>query len=299
MQGLPMRSLAEFVLLAALWGSSFLFMRVAAHEFGAMAAAGLRVGVATLFLLPILVLRGHWPAFRARAVPIMLVGLLNSAIPFALLCWAMLSISTGLASIINATVPMFGAVVAWVWLKDRLDRWRTAGLLVGFAGIALLTAGTPGGASFKAGGSGWAVLACLAACLFYGIAASCAKRFLTGVHPMATATGSQLGATIGLLVPMLLTWPAQAPTAAAWGAVAGVGILCTGIAYILYFRLIESIGPARALTVTFLVPVFALLYGAMFLGERITPWMVVCGVVVVIGTALATGLIKPRVLLKR
>ena len=149
-----------------------------------------------------------------------------------------------------------------------------------------------GKASFKPGGTGWALLACLAATTCYAIAASFTKRYLTGVNPLAIATGSQLGATLGLLAPMIWLWPASLPGPRAWGAVVGLAVLCTGIAYILYFRLIASAGPARARAVTFLVPVFALAYGAVVLGESITPWMIVCGAVIVLGTALSTGILK-------
>lgn len=283
------QSLSDFLTLSALWGASFLFMRLAAAEFGALPTAGLRVGLAAVFLLPILLWRGQWPALRARLKPILFVGLLNSGIPFALLSWAVLSITTGLASILNATVPLFGALIAWAWLKDRPDASRLLGLAIGLIGVALLAAGK---ASFKPGGTGWAVLACLAATTCYGIAASFTKRYLSGVNPLAIATGSQFGATLGLLVPTIWLWPAALPGPRAWGAVTGLAVLCTGIAYILYFRLIASAGPARALAVTFLVPVFALAYGAVALGEVITPWMLVCGAVIVLGTALSTGLLK-------
>lgn len=289
------QSLLDFITLAALWGSSFLFMHIAAVELGALPTAGLRVGLAALFLLPILVWRGHWGTLRRHYKPILFVGLLNSAIPFALISWAVLSITTGLASILNATVPLFGALVAWLWLKDRPNASRTLGLAIGFVGVALLAwRNGNGAAAFKPGGSGWAVLACLGATLCYGIAASFAKRYLTGVHPLATATGSQIGATLGLAVPTVWLWPTHLPAPGVWGAIAALAVLCTGIAYILYFRLIENAGPARALAVTFLVPVFALGYGVMVLGETITLWMVGCGVVIVLGTALSTGLLQLR-----
>ena len=281
--------LSDFLTLSALWGASFLFMRLAASEFGALPTAGLRVGIAALFLLPILLYNGQWPALRAHMGSILFVGLLNSAIPFALLAWAVLSLSTGMTSIMNATVPMFGALVAWAWLKDRPNASRLLGLVIGFTGVALLAWDK---ASFKPGGTGWAVVACLVATLFYGIGASYTKRYLTGVNPMALATGSQLGATLGLLVPTLWLWPAGTPGLRAWGAVVGLAVLCTGIAYILYFRLIANAGPARALAVTFLIPVFAVLYGAIVLGEAITLWMLLCGAVIVLGTALATGMLK-------
>lgn len=281
---------AEFVLLAALWGSSFLFMRQAALEFGPVATAGLRVAIAGVILAPILVLTGHWRAFRAHAGRILLVGLINSGIPFLLFGFAVLSISTGLTSILNATVPLFGAVVAWLWLGDRPGRWRAVGLALGFLGVALLSWNK---ASFKPGGTGWAVLACLAATICYAVAASYTKRYLMGIPPMATAAGSQFGATLGLALPALWTWPAQPVSPSAWMAVAFVGVVCTALAYLLYFRLIESAGPAKTLTVTFLIPVFAIGYGALLLGEAITPWMIGCGAVILAGVALATGLIDP------
>jgi drug/metabolite transporter (DMT)-like permease len=151
-------------------------------------------------------------------------------------------------------------------------------------------------ASFRPDASGfapgWAVIACLAACVCYAFAASATKRYLTGLPPLVTATGSQLGAAAGLAIPAAFAWPQQVPGVQAWLALAAVGILCTGVAYILYFRLIEQAGPARALAVTFVVPVFAILYGALFLSEAVTAWMVVCGLVIVCGTALSTGLLK-------
>lgn len=159
-------------------------------------------------------------------------------------------------------------------------------------GVALLASEK---ASFKPDASGmstgWAVLACLLACLCYGISASFTKRYLSGLPPLVTATGSQLGATLGLLLPSLWLWPSQAPSAPAWLALIAVGVLCTGLAYILFFRLIEQAGPARALAVTFVIPVFGVMYGVVLLGESVTPWMVLCGLVIVCGTALSAGLV--------
>lgn len=286
-------SIVDFVLLAAIWGSSFLFMRVAVVEFGALPTAAVRVLVASLFLLPLLWWRGLGAQLRQHWKAILVIGLLNSGIPFALFAFALLSITTGLSAILNATVPLFGALVAWVWLNDRPSGSRTLGLAIGFLGVAMLAWDK---ASFRPDASGiapgWAVLACLGATTCYAIAASATKRYLTGLPPLVTATGSQIGATLGLAVPALWLWPAQVPSGQAWLAVAVVGVLCTGVAYILYFRLIEQAGPARALAVTFAVPVFAVLYGALFLGEAVTPWMLLCGGIIVCGTALSTGLLK-------
>lgn len=268
-------------------------MRLGAKELGVFATSGLRVAIAALFLLPIVLLRGHGASLRQHWKLSFLVGILNSAIPFACFSFALLSITTGLSSILNATTPLFGAVIAWLWLKDRPTGSRTVGLLIGFAGVALLAWNK---ASFKPDASGnatgWAVLACLLATLCYGIAASFTKRYLSGLPPVVTATGSQLGASIVLVPLAWWFWPVQPVSLNAWLTVIALGVLCTGVAYILYFRLIERAGPARALSVTFAIPVFALLYGVLLLGEEVTTWMLVCGVVIVVGTSLSTGLVR-------
>ncbi len=286
--------LGEFLLLSALWGASFLFMRLGASEFGPLPTAGLRVGLATVFLWPILLRQGQWPALRRHWRPILLGGVINSAIPFALYAWAVLHITTGLSSILNATVPLFGALVAWIWLGDRIGRLRWAGLALGFLGVALLAWRAPAAIGFRSGYAGWAIVACLMATTCYAVGASYARRHLTGLPPLATATGSQLGAALALAVPALWCWPAQAPGLRAWAAIIAIAVLCTGIAYILYFRLIAHAGPSRALAVTFLAPVFAVAYGVLFLGESVTPWMAVCGIIIVCGTMLSTGLVGPR-----
>ena len=280
-------------MLGALWGASFLFMRLGAAEFGALPTAGMRVAIAALFLLPLLVLRGQWQALSKHWKKVFVLGMLNSGIPFALYSYALLSITTGLSSLLNATVPLFGALIAWLWLKDRPQGMKILGLLIGFAGVAMLAWGK---ASFKPDASGqvtgWAVLACLGACLCYGISASFTKRYLSGVPSLVIATGSQMGATIGLALPTLWLWPSQAPSSTAWLALLAVGVLCTGVAYVLFFRLIDKVGAAGSLTVTFLIPVFAVLYGVVFLGESVTAWMLICGAIILCGTALSMGLLK-------
>jgi drug/metabolite transporter (DMT)-like permease len=290
---MSLTSIIDFIALAAIWGSSFLFMRLAVVEFGFVATAFMRVAIASALLLPLMLWNDLGHVFRRHWRAICVVGVLNSALPFMLFSFALLSITTGLSAILNATVPLFGALVAWLWLKDRPTGSRVLGLVIGFAGVAMLAWDK---ASFKPDASGvapaWAVLACLLATACYALAASATKRYLTGLPPLVTATGSQLGSMLALALPAFWFWPEDLPGGQAWLAVGVVGVLCTGIAYILYFRLIEQAGPARALAVTFVVPVFAILYGALFLGEQVTPWMLVCGLVIVCGTALSTGLLK-------
>ena len=183
--------IGELVLLAALWGASFLFMRLGAHEFGPIALAAVRVGLASAMLIPLLASRGQLADLRTHWKAMLLVGALNSAVPFALFSFAALSITAGLSSIVNATTPLWTAVVAYVWLRQGLTPLRVLGLVIGFAGVAFLAWDK---ASFKPGAdhSGlWAVLACAAATFCYGVAANATKRYLAGVSPLAVATGGR------------------------------------------------------------------------------------------------------------
>ena len=284
-------SLAELVTLAALWGGSFLFMRMGAGEFGAVPLAALRVTGAAIFLWPLMQARGQVAALRAHWRPIFLVGVINSALPFVLYSYAALSLTAGLSSIFNAATPLFGGVVAWLWLKDRLTPARIAGLAIGFGGVLWLAWDK---ASLRPGGSDWAVAGCLAATMCYGVAAAYTKKYLSGVPPLALATGSHLAAALVLAGPALLWRPATMPTPTAWLAVALLALACTGIAYVLYFRLIAHVGPANAISVTFLIPVFGVLWGWWFLGERVTLRMGAGCAVILLGTALTNGVLKLR-----
>ena len=281
----------EFVLLALLWGASFLFMREGAYDFGPFPTAWVRVTLAALMLTPVLIWRREVAVLQQHWRPAFLSGLLNSGIPFACYAYALMHISTGMSSILNATTPLFGALIAWFWLGDRLNATRALGLALGFTGVVLLASEVRGGVSFQSGGSGLAVVACLVATLCYGIAGSFTKRYLHNVPSLVTTTGSLWGASLGLCLPALLTWPTETPTWHAWGALGIAGLLCTALAYVLYFRLMTRTGPARAMTVTYLIPVFANLIGVVFLDEVVTHWMMVCGLVIVLGTALASGLV--------
>lgn len=288
--------IVDLIVLAALWGASFLLMRLGALEFGPIGTAFLRVLMAAVILLGLLAARRQVGVLRRHLWPSLFVGLLNSGIPFALFAFAVLSLSTGVTAILNATAPMWGAIVAAVWFRERLAAARMAGLLIGIAGVTVLSWDK---VSMKDSSAALAVLAVLGATLCYGIAASFTKRFLTGVAPLATAAGSQLGATLGLAIPAYFLMPnlvgAHAPGVRAWVAITLVASLCTALAYVLYFRLIQRAGPQRALTVTFLVPVFGVAYGALILGERVDARTLMGAAVVLIGTGLALGVLRlPR-----
>ena len=289
--------LAELVALAAIWGGSFLFMRLCGAEFGPAPLAAVRAIGAAALLVPLLAWRGQLADLRRHWRAIAWVGVTNSALPFLCFAWAALAITAGLSSIFNATTPLWGALVAWLWLGDRLNRSRVAGLAFGFLGVLWLAHDK---ASLKPGehgvSSALAILACLCATLLYGYSASFTKRRLTGVAPLAVAAGSQLSAAIVLVVPALILWPAHAPDGAAWSAALALSLLCTGVAYLLYFRLIAHLGPANAISVTFLIPVFAVVWGGMFLHESLSAAMAAGCAVVVLGTSLATGFWRPRIL---
>ena len=282
--------LASLVLLAALWGASFLLTRFAVPDFGAIALTALRVGTAALFLLPLLIARGQVPVLRRHWRAIGLLGVIVSALPFTLFSYALLSITAGLGSILNAVTPMFAAIVAFAWFRDALAPSRVVGLGVGLLGVFVLVWD---GATFKPGGSGLAVLAVLAATACYGIGANYTRRWLGGVHPLAIATGSQLAAALALLPSLFWSWPQHAPGAGAWASVIALGVACTGIAFVIFFRLAASIGAARATTVTYLIPVFGMLWGALFLHEPISARMLGGCAVILLGVALTTGLLSP------
>ncbi|HYF58108.1 MAG TPA: DMT family transporter [Burkholderiaceae bacterium] len=285
------RDLADLLLLAAVWGASFLFMRIAVPQFGPLPLMALRCAIGAACLLPLLALRGDPSVLRRRAGALAAVGVLNSALPFALFAYATLSLSAGFTSLLNATTPLWGAIVAAAWLGERPSRRQLAGLAIGFAGVLMLVRGR---VSSAPDGDGLAIAAALAATLSYGVAASFARRRLSGVDPLANATGSQVGAAIALAPFAIASRPAAMPDAGAWLATIALGVACTGLAYVLYFRLIARTGAARAMTVTFLIPVFGILWGALFLDETVTAGMLVAGAIVLLGTALGAGAIGGR-----
>ncbi|WPB58482.1 DMT family transporter [Xylophilus sp. GOD-11R] len=289
----PRGWIGSFIALAAIWGASFLFMRLGAVDFGPWPTAGLRVMLAALVLAPALWLRRPASGMTARRWGWLLaVGAFNSGIPFALFSYAVLHQPTGMTSILNATAPLFGALVAWVWLRERPDASRCIGLAVGFGGVALIAQ-----ASGKLGASSglWPVLACLGATLCYGVGATMARLHLQGLSPLFSTAASLVGASLVLAVPTAMYWPARMPGVSAWAAVVALALLCSALAYFLYYRLIQRAGAARAMTVTFLIPVFGLAYGVALLGETLTTTTVIGGLVVLAGTLLATGLVRlPR-----
>ena len=282
------RDLIDLLVLGAIWGASFLFMRVAAPEFGAIPLIAARVGIAAVFLIMVLAQRGGLPHLYPNAARLTLLGAVNSAIPFSLFAYAVLSVTAGFASVLNATAPLFGALVAFIWLRDRPAPTRIAGLVIGFAGVLVLVWGR---LSVASDGGGVAVLAGLSAAVLYGISANYAKKRMSDIDPFVIATGSLIAATV-LLIPLALVyWPATPPSRLSWVSAVLLGVICTGVAYILYFRLLSRIGPSKTLAVTYLIPAFGVLWGHLLLDEPVTASMIVGCAVILLGTTLATGML--------
>ena len=279
----------ELLLLAALWGGSFLFMRIAAPVLGPVWLIELRVLLAGLVLLPMLTRLGLLGKLRQNLALLLVVGCLNSAIPFLLLAFASVSLPAGFTSILNGTAPLFGTVVASVWLHEKLTTARMMGFVLGFIGVVILvgwkTIDTTPGILL-------AIVAALSAALMYAIAAPYIKQNLTDVPALVATTGSQLGAALAIVPALPFTVPQQPPSAEVVISVLALALLSTAFAYILFFRLIQNIGSTKALTVTYLIPIFAMLWGAMVLKEAITASMILgCGLVL-LGTAIANDVLK-------
>lgn len=278
----------DLFLLAAIWGSSFLFMRLSVEEFGPFALVEVRVGFGAIFLLIFAGWRGRLGALRRHAAHISVVGIFAAGLPFLCFNIAAQTVPTGFMAVINAMTPLFGALIARIWLKEYLTRARVAGLMIGFTGIVILVGND---LSFDAGGLGPGVLACLAASLCYGFAASYTTRYLKGVDPLAIAAGSVTAASVALLPLALYAWPAAPVSASSWAAGLMLALLCTGLAYIIFYGLIDRVGASRSITVTFLVPLFGIFWGAVILHEPLSLRMLAGTAVVLLGTLLATGFI--------
>lgn len=282
------------MLLAAIWGGSFLFMRYAVPEFGVAPLIFLRVGIAALFLLPILIWQGKCLELKRVWKLSFINGCANSAIPFCLIAYALLTLSSGFASILNAVTPIATAVVGFVWLQERMSAMKTFGMFIGIAGVTLLAWNKLYVSQEDTLQVAIAIAAGIVATLFYAISAIFTKRYLTGVDSMVLSTGSMLGASLLLLPLAWIYWPAESPSLLSWISAIALAIICSALAYLMFFRLIHTVGPARATTVTFIVPVFGMLWGATLMAEEVTATMLIASAITLFGTSLATGVLGSK-----
>lgn len=265
---------AMLIALSLLWGGSFFFNGVAVKALPPLTLVFLRVALAALTLNAVLILRGTplpfdrriWTAFFG-------MGLLNNVVPFTLIVWGQTHIASGVASILNATTPLFAVIAAHLFTADeKMSTNRVIGVLAGFSGVVLMIGPA---ALTGAAVNLWAQCAVLGAAMSYSFAGIFGRRFKAmGVAPLATATG-QVTASAILLAPVAvfvdMPWKLGFPAADVWLSVAGIALLSTALAYILYFRILSSAGATNIALVTFLIPVSAILLGALFLGERLMP----------------------------
>ncbi|GAA4022075.1 DMT family transporter [Actimicrobium antarcticum] len=276
--------LIRLISLAAIWGASFLFMRVIAPVLGPLWTAELRVGIAGIVMLVFMLATRQAMQFRANWQQYLIIGGFNSALPAALYAYAALTLPAGYSAIVNATTPLWGALVGMAVLGERMTVRKALGLLIGVSGVALLVRLGPVAFTPQVL---LAALACGLAAICYAGSGAYSKLRSSGIPPALMATGSQLGAALVLLPVVPLSPMRGTPTLQILLLVVVLAVLCSAVAYFLYFRLLADIGPTRSMTVTFLIPLFALVWGAVFLGEVIDlTTLCGCGLVV-----LATWLV--------
>lgn len=276
------------LLLSAIWGSSFLFIKIGVDELEPSVVVLGRLVAGGLVLLPLLAGRGWFAPLRGYLVPLAVLGALNNALPFWLLGFAETRLDSGLTAVIQAAAPIFTVLLATHFdVTQRVSGLRLAGVAIGFVGVALLV-------GVQRGGELTAALAVLGVALCYAGSVLYAGRTVRGVPPVQVSFG-QLACGAVLMAPVGLSQlPGSMPETKTILAVAALGALSSGIAYVLYFAIIASAGASRAILVTYLVPAFALLYGAVFLDEAVTLTAIAGLALVLVGTALATGLARPR-----
>ncbi|MFB9069246.1 DMT family transporter [Pseudofulvimonas gallinarii] len=273
------RNSLDLLVLGAIWGGSFMLQRVAAPEFGALALVELRVLFGTLVLLPFLV--AAWPRLKPYRWRLALIGLLNSAVPFVLFAWAAGRAPAAIGAITNSMAALFAVLVAALMFRERIGARRGIGLLAGFAGVIVLVGGRSVGLDTV-----WAGIAGTLAALCYGVAGNLVKRWLTGLPSTATAAATLAWTTLLLAPWAIASWPQARPGTNAWVCAIILGLVATGAAYAMYFRMIERMGPSRAATVTYLVPLSGVAWAWALLGEAVTPTMVFAGALILGGVAL-------------
>lgn len=271
----------ELTLLGAIWGASFLFMRVAAKDFGPFALVEIRLAFGAIILLPFL-----WQA-RAQFtgalwLKLTAIAAINSAIPFTLFAWGAERAPAGIGAITNAMAVPFAALVAYLFFKEDINRRRAVGLFLGFIGVAVLASGKTAGVGV------WpAALAGATAAFLYGIGGNLLKRYLAGIPASAIAAASLIGATVVEAPLAIATWPENSIPMISWVCAVLLGVLCTGLAYVLYFRLIHRVGASRAIAVTYIIPLFGVVWAWLLLDEALTWTMAISGALILSGVALS------------
>lgn len=275
--------------LAALWGASFLFVRVAVPILGPFPLVASRVLLGGVVLLIYALIIGQTLEWRKHWRRFAIIGLLNNVIPYTLIAIAQLTLTASLAALLNATVPLFSAVIAAIWINDRLTVPKVVGLFLGIIGVGIIMGWQNEGLDSTRIVS---ILLMLGATLSYGVAVVYGKIAFSGINPIATSTGQLLSSSALILPIAMFNPPTETITGVTVISVLGLAVLSTSIAYLIYFHLIESAGPTNAASVTLLIPFFSSLWGAIFLGEQLHLNEVIGFMVILAGLLLVTGLWK-------
>jgi drug/metabolite transporter (DMT)-like permease len=284
---LKSRDLGLLLLLAAIWGGSFLLMRIAVPGLGPVAVAAMRVAFAALFLLPLMAGRGELPHLQNRWWPLTVAGFWNSALPFCLLAYSASKLTAGVTAVLNSTTPVMTALIGALFLKQKLRITQWFGLGLSIAGVILLSKSR---LRWNGEEGVLPLLTSFGAATSYAIGAHYSRTHLAGLPAIPASGGTLSLATLMLLPLAIFTWPATPITVKLWLAGALLGVLCTGVAYICYFRLIATIGATGASCVTVIVPVFAILWGRLILGEKLTFLTAIGAIIVLIGSTLTLGI---------
>lgn len=281
----------RLVLLSSLWGLSFIFMRVASPEFGPVSLVLVRMGVGAALLVPLLLSVRYLRLVRENAGRLFLLGVINHVLPFSLLALATTRLEAGFTSLINATTPIFTALLGALFFATPIQRQQYLGLAMALLGVYVLSADR---LDFALGGDGWFILAVLGATFCYGVAGNYSKTYLAHLPVRVLAAGSTAMSALILLVPGLLLWPEASISGVAWASALALAVFSTTVAFLLYFGLIASAGATATSTVTFLVPVSALVWGYLLLDEQLNLQILIGMAITLTGTAIATRMIQRR-----
>jgi drug/metabolite transporter (DMT)-like permease len=282
------------IALAAIWGSSFMFMRATVEAFGPIALIAVRVGVAALFLGLFLLTPKRRKELGAHWKHLAWIGVINSALPFVLFAYASISLSGGNVSLLNTMTPVFTAIIAHFWLKDKMSPLQILGLFICIIGLVILVWDKLDISEADSPSLALAIFAGISAPLFYGFASNSTKKYLSKVTPLTATAGSLLFATLF----MLLLLPFFSPTNINhisnldWIYAIILGLVCTAVAYLIFFKLIHDIGPSRAVSVTFLIPIFAFIWGYLVLDEVVTLRMWGATAIIVVGMSFVLRILK-------
>ena len=286
MQQVTLRDYIELLILSAIWGSSKLFLRIATPEFGPILLIEMRVASGLIVLLPICLLLGKIQELKENWKMIFILSLSNMTIPFCLFAYSALNMGAGVLSIINATVPFFTAIIAFLVYQQRMTRYGLIGLMVGFMGVAVLVFDPSESSGVT---NDLAIPSALFACVLYGVALNIVSHKLQGVSGISITTGALFFSTIVLIPFAVIERPEVMPQGSVWFSVLALGVVCTGFGYILFYRLIARIGSQQAIMTTYLIPIFSILWGNLFLAESITLFMIFGGMLVLMGVGMTTG----------